>query len=375
MRRLAILCNESAGRVDAIRDYSFHLAGGIQQRGAAADVWLRRSDGAWHSSVQPDESDGRPEQLSLDPEKYDALAIQYNPFMYGKWGFAPWLPLMLRRLKRRSPRTRIGLMVHEPYVPMVNWKWMLMGAWQRTQLEACRIGADLVFASIEAWADVLRSRTPFRPSLHLPVGSNLPDRRDARGAMRQRLNLTDDHVVLASLSTSSAGRLEGHLVGAVNAVAAASANVTLLNLGAGAPKPRGLAGSVQLHQPGRLSYEELASWLSAADLFLAPFVDGVSTRRGSLMAALQHGLPVVGTDGSLTDDVLAQARDALLLVPVDRSDRFAEAVVELAQARADAASVGQRGRLLYQTRFDWPIVAGSLLEAFEVDSNRAHATP
>jgi glycosyltransferase involved in cell wall biosynthesis len=179
------------------------------------------------------------------------------------------------------------------------------------------------------------------------------------------LELSESDIVLASLSTGTAGRLFEYTVRAANALAAESRDVVLLHLGAGAPKAHGLADSVRIHQPGRLPDDELASWLSAADLFVAPFVDGVSTRRGSVMAALQHGLPVVGTIGSLTDAVLARATDALLLVPVNRPDLFAEAVVQLAGAREDAGRLGAAGRELYESSFDWPVVAQRLLDELD----------
>jgi glycosyltransferase involved in cell wall biosynthesis len=369
MERLAIVSNASAGRINAIADYSFRLAGAIRDRGVAADICLRQPSGDW-SVIDGERRTlaGHSLSQSLRATPYASVVLQYNPFMYGRWGFAPWLPLQLLRLKRAKNGTRIALMVHEPYVPMTNWKWVLMGAWQRAQLEAARIGADIVFASIEAWTRMLGERRPFRPAIHLPVGSNLPDRRHARTSMRERLKIADEEIVLASLSTGPAGRLVRHAVQAANALAAKGGSVVLLQLGAGAPDPQDLADSVRVFQPGRLVGEELASWLSAADLFLAPFVDGVSTRRGSMMAALQHALPVVGTSGRLTDSVLAQATDALMLVPVDRPDLFADAVVELAQSRDDADRRGRAGRALYESAFDWPVVAGRLLQALELES-------
>jgi glycosyltransferase involved in cell wall biosynthesis len=86
------------------------------------------------------------------------------------------------------------------------------------------------------------------------------------------------------------------------------------------------------------------------------------------MAALQHAVPVVGTSGRLTDSVLAQATDALTLVPVDRPDLFGDAVVELAQSPDDADRRGRTGRALYESTFDWPVIAGRLLQAFELES-------
>ena len=107
----------------------------------------------------------------------------------------------------------------------------------------------------------------------------------------------------------------------------------------------------------------MARHLAAADLFVAPFVDGVSTRRTTLMAALQHGLPVVGTDGRLTDDVLRRAGDALTLVPADDPRRLAAAVRWLGGDADQRLARGAAGRELYEDSFDWPVISATLVAA------------
>jgi glycosyltransferase involved in cell wall biosynthesis len=360
--RIAILCNESAGQINAIRDHTFRLAEAVRSKDVTADVFLRRRDGSWsQSGREQDRPVARVNHSFVDATAYDAVVLQYNPFMYGRWGFAPWLAVELRKSRRRQGRGQIALMVHEPYVPMTNCKWALMGAWQRAQLEVARVSADVVFASIESWTRMLRARRPFRPTIHLPVGSNLPDRRDERTATRASLHVSHDEVVLACFGGGEGSRLVGHVVAAANRLVGMTERVLLLNLGAGASPLPGLSRQVRVYAPGRVAEADLASSLAAADLFLAAFVDGVSTRRGSLMAALQHELPVVGTQGPLTDAVLGRARDALALVPVGPPDRFASCAAVLAKKPEERLAMGIAGRALYQSSFDWPVLADRLL--------------
>jgi glycosyltransferase involved in cell wall biosynthesis len=361
-----MLCNASAGRNDAIRDYTLCLARAVRQHGVAADVCLRSTGRDW---LLHRDAEHRRFPADVDLREYDAVVLQYNPFMFGRWGFAPWLPWSLLQLKR-SRQTRIGLMVHEPYVPMSKWQWVLMGAWQRMQLDAVRLSATVVFASIEAWATLLSMRWQPHQVVHLPVGSNLPDRRGARRHMRQRLQVRDDDVVLASLSTGTAGRLPDYIVHAANALADEVGGVVILHLGAGAVPFRGMAGSVRVYQPGRQPRRSLASLLSAGDVFLAPFIDGVSTRRSSVMAALQHGVPVVGTSGPLTDSVLRRATEALRLVPVDRPDLFTEAVLSSVRLPTETRCQARAARTLYDTHFAWPVIAERFLSALDIDVNR-----
>lgn len=363
--RLAILCHESSGRIDAIRTYSTLLAETLARAGARADVFLRTKDGGWVNAAEPDAPRASAARgLAESVRGYDAVLLQYNPFMYGRWGFAPWLPVSLRALGPRSRRPILALMVHEPYVPMVSWRWTLMGLWQRTQLAALRAEADVVFASIEAWTSQLSRWWPLRPTRHLPVASNLPDKRTSRAEERERLGVdTTDTVVLAAFGTGHPARLTSLLVDAANAAAATRGRVLLLNLGAGARTLRGrLEKNVELHEPGNQSEDALARSLAAADVFLIPLVDGVSTRRGSLMAALQHGLAVVGTDGPLTDRVLRDASGALRLVPTGRPEAFARTVARLVDSPDERRELGRAARALYAESFDWPAAGKRVLD-------------
>src|SRR5205823_9099897 len=52
-----------------------------------------------------------------------------------------------------------------------------------------------------------------------------------------------------------------------------------------------------VHWTGQLPHSNVSNLLSVCDLMMLPFVDGISTRRGSAAAALQHGLPLLTTRG------------------------------------------------------------------------------
>jgi glycosyltransferase involved in cell wall biosynthesis len=105
--------------------------------------------------------------------------------------------------------------------------------------------------------------------------------------------------------------------------------------------------------------------LWASDLVLLPFTDGVSTRRTTLMAALAHGRPVLGLRGDNTDSVLAAAPDALALTPVGDTVAFSRAAVELTRDPHRLRALGDAGRHLYETRFDWPVMAERVTTVLE----------
>lgn len=99
---------------------------------------------------------------------------------------------------------------------------------------------------------------------------------------------------------------------------------------------------------GRIDDEgELMATLSAADVFLLPFTDGISTRRGSFQAVSQLAIPLVSTEPERQDefDLSPSLRakidnPATVLCPLDATpEAFAEAILTAHARKADAIGV------------------------------------
>jgi glycosyltransferase involved in cell wall biosynthesis len=341
--RISLLYRDAGAPVDGIRDYTRQLSQALASRGQ--DVSVELLD---RSRIPPEVEDA------------DALIVQYNPFSYGRWGVAPWLPSAIRRLKHKRHGPLVAIMVHEPYMPLSDWRATLMGGWQRIQMLALRSAADVTFVSIEPWLDTIRRWGPRNGVYHVPVGSTLPDMRAHRNEARSEFGVDDATTVVAAFGTGHPSRLMSHVGAAVIALHEAGHKVVLFNLGAGAPPPEGVPRGVRVETPGQLERSAVARLLSAADLFTAPFIDGVSSRRTTFIAALQHGIPTVATLGSLTDVFIRDA-GACRLVPTGDRDAFARAVVELAESRAERDKLARGARLLYEQRFAWPVLADRVL--------------
>lgn len=92
---------------------------------------------------------------------------------------------------------------------------------------------------------------------------------------------------------------------------------------------------------------QLMETLSAADVFLLPFTDGISTRRGSFLAVSQLATPLVSTQAERADEFdLAPAlhakiaNAATVLCPVDATpEHFADAVLSAHAHKAEAVAV------------------------------------
>jgi glycosyltransferase involved in cell wall biosynthesis len=353
---VAIAYRCSDGSTDAILAHSRNLAAGLEATGEVDSTLIIGTPGKpWKISTG-----GTAKDLVSAAAGVDGLLVQYNPFSYGRWGFAPWLPRDLRRLKKA--RLPLAVMVHEAYVRPTTPRHRLLSVWQRLQLRTVLRIVDVAFASTESLVRTLRADTR-TPVHHLPVSSNLPERRQLRSVVRDRLGIGLDAVVLVAFGTGHPSQLQASVGRAARAVCEAGHETVLLNLGAGAAPVPGVPEAVRVHTPGKLNEEELAEWLSAGDIFVAPFSDGVSTRRTTVMAALQHGLPVVTTRGANTDRVLLQAQGALRLVDAWDPAHLERAVIELAEDPTRRSALADAGNSLYRDNFAWPVIAWTFVNA------------
>jgi glycosyltransferase involved in cell wall biosynthesis len=118
----------------------------------------------------------------------------------------------------------------------------------------------------------------------------------------------------------------------------------------------------RVHWTGFTGEAEVSANLLASDIAVLPYRDGVSFRRGSLMAALAHGLPVVSTEPAVPLPEL-RPNENMVLASVQSPTALAEGVAEvwrnpvmrgrLSQGAADLAnlftweSIARRHTVLY----------------------------
>lgn len=115
----------------------------------------------------------------------------------------------------------------------------------------------------------------------------------------------------------------------------------------------GLAGRV--HWTGFLPPQRVSTYLGAADLMVMPYRDGVSPRRGTLMAVLAHGRPLVTTTPAEAVPEFEHGGN-MWLTPPDDPAALAEAVAALAADPALRARLGQgAGELAHE--FGWDAIA------------------
>jgi len=296
----------------------------------------------------------------------DWLLIQFNQFSYGRWGFNPFLPLTLRAIKQEHPDIRIAWMAHEDFVPVTSWKFAIMTLWQRWQFWMLGRQADLIFFSIDPWVQKYTTWFPDTPVRHLPVGSNIPYLGLSRAVARKQVGIDENSFVAGVFGTLGASRMVSFIHRAASALYKRSDNFVVLYVGPDGDVLQNALGSIPVIDAGRLPAEEVSAHLSAMDVHLAPYIDGVSTRRGSFMAGIQHGVASVSTDGELTDQVLRDATgDALLLAPVDRPNLFAEKSLAFSAHPERRTQIALKGQSLYDTSFSFEVTASRFAHSIE----------
>jgi glycosyltransferase involved in cell wall biosynthesis len=102
---------------------------------------------------------------------------------------------------------------------------------------------------------------------------------------------------------------------------------------------------------GALEAKALAEHLSACDVLLQPYPDGISTRRGSTMAALALGLPMVTNLGHLSEEFWTDAGAVQLALSSTPQD-LATCALRLIQDRDLRLQTSEIARDLYRDRFD-----------------------
>lgn len=298
-------------------------------------------------------------------EKPDWIVLQYACFAFGKRGFNLELPRVLRRIARRGD-ARFALMMHEPFVRVTSFKNALMTTYQRWQLWSLGHSARAIFYSIEPWQLELQRYFKGRVNRHLPVFSNIPFHQIERETARRALGLDDADFALGVFGSAHQSRLTARICDAARAVENAGLRPVVLYIGPSGAATRAAIPEVRLLDQGALAADEISARFAAMDVYLAAFSDGVSTRRTSLMTALQHGVPVVGTSGYLTDDGWKRENGrALWLARVENGAEFGERVRELTSNKPQRSAMGRAGQQLYEREFAIEITARRIMETLE----------
>ncbi len=305
----------------------------------------------------------------------DVVHVQYQAAAYGMGLPIHLLPAYLRM---GAPRVRRAVTFHDLKLPYLFPKAGRARRWAVARLARDCDAAIVTNREDElAFGDLGVSRAPHR----IPIGSNIAPRLPQgfeRGAWRAKWGLSPADLVLAYFGFLNATKGGDTLIAAVGQLAKHGRPVRLLmiggKVGASDPTNREFARHVEnviaregvadrVVWTGFLPPEEVSAAFAVADMAVLPYSDGASFRRGSLMAALAHGVPVVTTVPRVHLPELVPEEN-VILVPPDQPADLAEAIARVADHAGLRARLGEGARRLSRL-FAWDRIARDSLALYE----------
>lgn len=381
--RVALVCSTYAPARDGVADYVRRLADELPAVGvhpvlaaqAGAELAAEPRAVAVTRSWTPRHIAGAARRL--DALGCDLVHVHFAPSAYGFSPGVGWLPLTLR--------TPLVTTLHEygwwawpSRIPEQLWRRLERGG--RYDRESGLLGPRS--------HEVIATNTPHAVAVHarlgrtatvIPIGPNVPgpgtDPSRAAARVRSRFGLAGGFPLLVFfgfvhpikgvrelIDAVARLRAEGRDVYAV--VAGGFASLALRGAEAASFRAeveariddRGVADRVFL--TGWLPGEEISELLSAADAVVLPFTAGVTTKSGSLLAALAHGAVVLATAADDPDPDLVDGDTVFTITRRRDPGAIAAAIAHALDDPVAAAAVARRGAALADSR-RWPVLAAA----------------
>jgi hypothetical protein len=351
---LTIHCIALLGRkdepTDAVEDYCRYLAAALQ----AHDIHLEIRRMPWEIHGWPDAL----QALCLQATQWRDVwvLVQYTALAWSARGFPQKVLRALKILK--SARARVGIVFHdvEPYpgtrlidtVRRINQVWTMRRAIAFADLSVFTVPPERL-----SWLNVVPPNAAF-----VPVGPNLPIPSVPQASSLQGPVPT---IGVFSITGGESGARETQIILAASRYASQKLGKLRLSIFGRQAEARGTELReglrdlpVDLSVEGVVEPHQVVQKLSACDVLL--FVRGsISSRRGSAIAGIACGLPVIAYPGSETAVPITDA--GVVLVSPDQPDDLNAALVRVLSDTTYRMNLAARSRATYKTNFAWPAIA------------------
>ncbi len=297
------------------------------------------------------------------------VIVQYTALAWSARGFPLRFSRVLEILKRAGVRVAVVYHDVEPFggtriIDLLRRRAQLRA--MRQAMDLCEMAVFTVPMEKLSWIE-----PQYTHSVFIPVGANL---RAAEAAVSRKSIASGGkwNIGVFSVTGGSATQKEiGEIVEAVRFASSRVRNLKLIVFGRNSKETESefrkrLDGApVEIQVLGLLSNEEVARTLCSCDLLL--FVRGpISTRRGSAIAGIACGLPVIAAEGSETSSLIAEAGVAFYS-PLKKSDLGA-VLLHVLEDEHYRASLAQRSWIAQQRYFSWTVIASRYAEFLEKKS-------
>ena len=431
---ILLLTGEFPPQQGGVGDYSYLLARALLAQGHAVEIMTtarlrpRRARSNRSPKSQPRSASGEcspPAAPALQPTETvqrwdwrawsaisaaiartqpDVVLIQYQTAAYGLHPAINLLPAWLR-VRLRGRRPCLVTTFHDlkfPYLfPKAGPLRMAAVRFLARQSDAAIATNMEDWQTLQGWG--LRAfdgstetsevgaapvSTRSRMTAMIPIGSNIacaPPAGFERDAWRARLGVRPQDWLLCYFGFLNASKGGEVLINSLAHLVQQGRPAHLLMIGGqvGSSDPTNqrylahvheqiaqLALQDRVHWTGFVSPTEVSAYFLAADLCALPYQDGAGRSRGSLMAALAHGLPIVTTarlssPKSQLHHLLPGFRDGVNLrfVPPTDAVALAGAVTDIMTNPALAARLAAGARALSE-QYTWPALAAQHISLF-----------
>lgn len=293
----------------------------------------------------------------------DVVNLQYQTAAFG---MSPWIYFIPERVHA----VPVAVTFHDLRFPYLFPKAGPLRPWIVRRLAQSAAGA--IATNPEDFA-ALRG-LPY--TALIPIGSNIqtvaPSTDSA--ATRQHHSIGPREPLVLNFGLINRSKGLDDLIEALATLHSQGVPAKLLLVGsAGSSDPSNQAYEVELRQrvataglteavtiTGFLPETKVHAVLKVADIVALPFQDGASMRRGSLMAALAAGCPIVTTTPVVPTPGFEDGV-SMRLVPPGDAHALGEALLQLLQD-TDLRAQLSAGALTLSRHFEWPAIAASVAD-------------
>ncbi|MGB1252530.1 MAG: glycosyltransferase family 4 protein [Candidatus Promineifilaceae bacterium] len=301
-------------------------------------------------------------------EELDIVNIQYQPAAFNMR--IPAMNILPWRMRGVAKTVVTFHDLRTPYLfpkagPLRQWVVKFMAR-----------HADGVVVTNREDENVVRDAWHINRVQQIPIGSNIEVHAvsaEIRHKTRTTLGLTQDDILLGYFGFLNDSKGADTLI---DALAKLPENHHLVFIGGqtGASDPtnnsaflnsihaqiNGYGLQDRVHWTGFVDDAQVSAYLKSADLITLPYKDGVSLRRGTLMATLAHGCPLITTQG---DPELKHGENCWL-ISAENANELTLAVKTLTTDYSLRENVASNAQTLAQS-FTWDKIAQQTLALYK----------
>jgi glycosyltransferase involved in cell wall biosynthesis len=337
---------------DAVEEYCRYLGAALEKQAFSFDIArLEWATKGWRRAL-------RELRQEVGHERNTWVLLQYTALAWSRHGFSLRVPGIIQSLKKNGARCAVVFHDVEGYFGNRLVDRIRRAAQLHTMRKAVRL-ADVSILTVPAEKIPWIGRNS-RNVVFIPVGANLPSPETAWSQEKDRAkNLPT--VAVFSLTGNRAGTQEVESIAqTVRYAAERMGMLRLLVIGrhsdiSGSQLKERLTGtSVQVIIHGLLPAEEVVQKLGASDVLL--FTKGpISSRRGSAIAGIACGLPVIAREGWETGAPITEA--GVVLIPETAKNEFGPALLRVLTDAAYRAKLSERSKRAQEVHFSWSAIA------------------